>query len=67
MKDSISKIEIIRQLHEQEHPEKVEDVIFWALEHYAKSELKGTLGRIVASSIVQSIKDEEKRIRTISN
>lgn len=67
MKNNICKTEIIRQLNEQEHPEKVEDVIFWDLEHYAKSEPNWTLGRIVANSIVQSIKDEEKRIRTISN
>lgn len=64
---TISRQEIIRQLEDQDHPEKVEDVIFWALDHYAKSEPKGTLGRIIASSIVQSIKDEEERIRTISN
>ncbi len=67
MTDTICKKEIIRQLEEQEHPERVEDVISWALEHYVKSEPKGTFGRIIASSIVQSIKDEEKRIRTISN
>jgi hypothetical protein len=29
---------LLAELNEQGHPEKVEDVIFWVLEHYAKSE-----------------------------
>ena len=51
---------LLDELYENSHPEKVEDVIFWALEHYAKSEPKGTWGRTIAFSIVERIKDAEK-------
>ena len=64
---SISKQVIIKELEEQVHPEKVEDVIFWALEFYAHNKKENTLGRVVASSIVDNIKTEENRIREISN
>lgn len=52
---------LIDELNEQAHPEKVEDVIFWALERYAKSEPKGTWGRTIAFSIKERILDSEKR------
>lgn len=51
---------LLDELEEQGHPEKVEDVILWALEHYAKSEPKGTWGRTIAYSIKQRILDAEK-------
>jgi len=51
---------LLDELTEQGHPEKVEDVIFWALEAYAKSEPKGTWGRTIAYAIKQRIIDAEK-------
>ncbi len=52
---------ILEEIEEQSHPEKVEDVIFWALEFYAKSEPAGTWGRTIAYAIVERIKESEKR------
>lgn len=40
--------------------ERTEDVIFWALEHYANSEPKGTLGRTIAYAIKERILEAEK-------
>ncbi len=57
---SISKEILLDELNEQGHPEKVEDVIFWALEYYAKSEPKGTWGRTIASYIKERILEAEK-------
>ena len=51
---------LLDELNEQAHPERVEDVIFWALEHYAKSEPKGTWGRIIAYAIKERILEAEK-------
>lgn len=64
---SIAKKVIIEELDEQTHPEKVEDVIFWALEYYADNKSGNTFGRVIASSIVQNIKDRELKVRTKSN
>ena len=50
---------LLDELDEQPHPERVEDVIFWALEHYCKRG-KGTMGEMVAYAIKQRILDEEK-------
>ena len=50
---------LIDELDEQGHPEKVEDVIFWALEYYALHH-KDTMGGVVAYSIKERILDEEK-------
>ncbi|PKG43801.1 hypothetical protein [Psychroflexus sp. MES1-P1E] len=50
-----SKEILLNELNDQAHPEKVEDVIFWALEHYAKSEPKGTWGRTIAFAIKERI------------
>ena len=50
---------LLDELDEQPHPERVEDVIFWALEHYCKRG-KGTMGEMVAYGIKQRILDEEK-------
>jgi len=51
---------LLDELKEQSHPEKVEDVIFWALEHYAQSEPKGTWGRTIAYAIKERILESEK-------
>lgn len=50
---------IIDELNEQTHPEKVEDVIFWALEYYCKHRKKGTWGETIAYAIKERILDEE--------
>ena len=51
---------LLDELNEQAHPERVEDVIFWALEHYSKSEPKGTWGRVIAYAIKERILEAEK-------
>ena len=51
---------LLDELDEQAHPEKVEDVIFWASEHYANSEPHGTQGRAIAYAIKERILDAEK-------
>ena len=53
---------LLEELKEQSHPEKVEDVIFWALEYYAESEPKGTWGRTIAYAIKERILDAEKEL-----
>ena len=55
----IAKDIILDELNENIHPEKVEDVIFWALEYYAKTQ-DNTMGRLVAASIVSRIKEAEQ-------
>ena len=57
---SKSKEILLEELKEQTHPEKVEDVIFWALEEYAKSEPKGTWGRTIAYAIKERILEAER-------
>ena len=59
---SIAKKILIDELKNQIHIERVEDVIFWALEFYAKSEEnKNNKGGLVAYSITQRILEEEKQ------
>lgn len=53
---------ILDELDEQMHPERVEDVIFWALEHYVNRK-EGTWGECVAYWIVQRIKEAERDLR----
>ena len=53
---------ILDELDEQMHPERVEDVIFWALEHYVNRK-EGTWGECVAYWIVQRIKEAERDVR----
>jgi len=53
---------ILDELDEQMHPEKVEDVIFWALEYYYKNRKRGTWGEVIASCIVQRIKEAEREV-----
>lgn len=48
---------ILDELIENSHIEKVEDVIYWALEDYFKS--KQSNGSIVAYAIIQRIKEAE--------
>ena len=50
---------IIDELNEQSHPERVEDVIFWALEYYVQNRRKGTWGETIAYAIVERIKEAE--------
>ncbi len=57
---SLAKEILIKELEENNHEEKVEDVIFWALESYCQTEPKDTWGRIIAYSIKQRILDAEK-------
>lgn len=57
---SKSKEILLDELEEQIHPERVEDVIFWALEFYAKSKPVGTLGKVIAYSIKEKILEAEK-------
>lgn len=61
-KMSIAKKVLIDELNEQAHPEKVEDVIFWALDHYSKSKPEGTWGRTIAFAIKERILEEEKNL-----
>ena len=54
---NLAKQIILDELIENSHVEKVEDVIFWALQKYYKD--KNTNGSLVAYSIVQRIKEAE--------
>jgi len=51
---------ILDELYQNSHPIKVEDVIFLALEHYAKSEPKLTWTKVIAYHIVAQIKEAQK-------
>ena len=55
---SKAKEVLLFELDEQMHPERVEDVIFWALEHYANRN-EGTWGELIAYSIVKRIQEAE--------
>jgi hypothetical protein len=57
---SIAKQIILQELEEQSHLKPVEDVIFWALEYYAKHQ-KDTNGSLTAYCIKQRILDAEKK------
>ena len=54
---------ILEQLKEQGHPERVEDVIFWALDAYWRAAGEATWGKAIAYAIVQQIKEEEKAMK----
>ena len=56
---SKAKEVILEELREQRHPERVEDVIFWALEYYSNKK-ENTWGKIIAKCIVDDIKESEK-------
>lgn len=51
---------LLDELNKQAHPEKVENVIFWALEHYANSGPEGTWVRTIAYTIKERILEAEK-------
>lgn len=53
---------ILEELDEQGHPEKVEDVIFWALEYYCQHRNEGTWGEAVAYLIKERILHAEKNL-----
>lgn len=54
---SKAKEVILEELEEQMHPERVEDVIFCALDEYSKRN-KGKWGATIAHSIIDRIKEE---------
>lgn len=58
---STSKKILLDELSEQGHPEKVEDVIFWALKYYAKSNPEDTWGKTIAFAITERILEAEKK------
>ena len=64
---SISKEILLDELNEQTHPEKVEDVILWALEFYAKSEPKETWGRTIAFAIKERILEAKKNVSSVDS
>jgi hypothetical protein len=57
---NIAKKIILDELNEQSHPERVEDVIFWALEYYCENRKHGTWGETIAYAIKQRILDAEE-------
>jgi hypothetical protein len=59
----IAKKIILEELEEQEHPENVENVIFWALEHYCKRG-EGTWGEAIAYAIKERILEAEEKQKT---
>jgi hypothetical protein len=62
---NIAKRVLLNEIAEQNHPVPVEDVIFWALEHYCtKSE--NTMGKMVAYSIKERILEAEERAKQLS-
>ena len=67
----ISKRVILDELQENQHPEFVEDVIFWALKYYADGikEVNGSidLSKVVAAAIVARIEEEEDNYRANNN
>ena len=66
---TIAKKVLLDELDQDIHPEKVEDVIFWALEHYAKSKkgLPKTFGVIIAGYLVDRINEEEAKHSAANN
>lgn len=69
MKSGVQKIAkaiILEELEENIHPEKVEDVIFWALEAYSKRQ-PATWGVTIAYNIVERIKAAESDYQTTNN
>ncbi|MVX37241.1 hypothetical protein [Myroides sp. LoEW2-1] len=58
--ETVAKDILLEELEEQGHIHMVEDVIFWALEHYAESKT-GYGGAVVANYIVRRIKEQEQK------
>ena len=63
----VAKKIILDELDENVHPEKVEDVIFWALQYYAENKEGNTLGKTIANYIVERIQEEEKEFQENNN
>lgn len=59
---SIAKKIILEELEENNHPEHVENVIFWALEYYCQHRKKRTLGEAIAYTIKERILEEERKM-----
>ena len=55
---NINKAILLDELIENNHMEKVEDVIFWALAHYKKVK-PDFKGGVIASAIIERIKEAE--------
>lgn len=63
----VAKQIILEELEENTHPEKVEDVIFWALEYYANTFPSPTFGKVIAASIVSRINEAEAEYEALNN
>jgi len=63
----VAKDVILDEISENSHPEKVEDVIFWALKYYADNFPNPTWGKIIASAIVARISEEEAKYESLNN
>lgn len=55
---NVAKKILIEELNENTHPERVEDVIFWALKEYSEKHQK-TWGRVIAYTIIDKIEEKE--------
>jgi len=64
---NVAKRVLLDELEENFHPEKVEDVIFWALKYYAENYPDQTFGKVIASSIVSRIEEEEQNYQQSQN
>ena len=63
----VAKDVILDEILEDSHPEKVEDVIFWALKYYADNFPGPTWGKTIASAIVARIIEEEAKYESLDN
>lgn len=63
----IAKEVILDEIAENAHPEKVEDVIFWALKYYADNYPDPTWGKTIAKAIVSRINEEESKYESLNN
>ena len=63
----IAKEIILDEIEENSHPERVEDVIFWALKYCADNFPSQTWGKAIASAIVSRISEEEARYESTNN
>ncbi|MGL5261438.1 MAG: hypothetical protein ACRC9P_03535 [Bacteroides sp.] len=57
---SKAKEVLLFELDEQSHPERVEDVIYWALKYYYENRKKGTWGETIAYYLVKTIEEAER-------
>lgn len=59
---SKAKEVLLFELDEQSHPERVEDVIYWALKYYYENRKKGTWGETIAYYLVKTIEEAEGKM-----